>query len=171
MEADTPPTESAEAVAAACGQQLAARGWTLAVAESCTGGRLGDTVTNIAGSSTWFIGGVIAYADAIKVALLGVPPELLQAHGAVSAPVAAAMAAGVLARTGAAVALAITGVSGPGGGSAAKPVGTVFIGLATPAGVQTIHRRWPGDRAANKQALRSSPRCCCSTNIWPTTRT
>src|SRR4051794_32023978 len=152
MEPDSLPTALAADLAAACGPLLVARGWRLAVAESCTGGRLGDCVTNLAGSSAWFIGGIIAYADGVKIALLGVPPDLLQAHGAVSAPVAAAMATGARTRTGAEVALSITGITGPGGGSPEKPVGTVYIGRATPSGVTTIHRRWPGDRNANKQA-------------------
>jgi PncC family amidohydrolase len=152
MEADVPPAADVAELAAACGRRLVARGWRLAVAESCTGGRLGDAVTNIAGSSAWFAGGIIAYADAIKIALLGVPPETLAAHGAVSAPVAAAMARGAQARTGAEVTLSVTGITGPDGGTPAKPVGTVYIGLALPGGVRTIHRRWAGDRAANKQA-------------------
>ena len=152
MEADTPPQQDTGVLAAACGRLLIERGWQLAVAESCTGGRLGDTLTNIPGSSAWFVGGVIAYADAVKIGLLDVPSDLLRDLGAVSAPVAAAMAQGVQLHTGAAVTLAITGITGPGGGTLAKPVGTVFIGLATPTGVQTIHRRWEGDRSGNKQA-------------------
>ena len=88
----------------------------------------------------------------VKIGLLGVPAELLREHGAVSAPVAAAMAQGVQARTGAEVALSVTGITGPGGGSPAKPVGTVHLGLATPTGVQTVHHCWAGDRDANKQA-------------------
>lgn len=152
MDGDTASQSAANDLAAACGRELVARGWRLAVAESCTGGRLGDTVTNVGGSSAWFLGGIIAYADAIKIGLLGVPAELLREHGAVSAPVAAAMAQGAQARTGAEVALAVTGITGPGGGSPAKPVGTVQIGLATPTGVQTVQHLWPGDRDANKQA-------------------
>ncbi len=152
MDGDALLKSAANDRAAACGLLLMARGWQLAVAESCTGGRLGDMVTNVVGSSAWFLGGVIAYADAIKIGLLGVPADLLREHGAVSAPVAAAMAAGARDRTGATVALSVTGITGPGGGSPAKPVGTVHIGLATPSGVQTVHHRWSGDREANKQA-------------------
>jgi PncC family amidohydrolase len=151
MDGEADSRRAAE-LAAACGRALQARGWRLAVAESCTGGRLGDTVTNVVGSSAWFVGGIIAYADAVKIGLLGVPADLLREHGAVSAPVAAAMAQGVQTRTGAEVALAVTGITGPGGGSPAKPVGTVHIGLATPSGVQTVHHCWSGDRDANKQA-------------------
>ena len=152
MDGDAASQRTAHDLAAAAGRGLAARGWRLAVAESCTGGRLGDTVTNVVGSSAWFAGGIIAYADAVKIGLLGVPAAMLIEHGAVSAPVAAAMAAGARARTGADIALAVTGITGPGGGSPAKPVGTVYIGLATPSGVQTVHHRWSGDRDANKQA-------------------
>ena len=152
MDGAADPKSAANDLAVACGRVLGARGWRLAVAESCTGGRLGDTVTNIVGSSAWFAGGIIAYADAIKIGLLGVPADLLREHGAVSAPVAAAMAQGVQARTGAEVALSITGITGPGGGSPAKPVGTVHLGLATPTGVQTVHHCWTGDRDTNKQA-------------------
>jgi PncC family amidohydrolase len=152
MEGPADLKRAARDLAAACGDGLAARGWRLAVAESCTGGRLGDTVTNVVGSSAWFAGGIIAYADAVKIGLLGVPADLLREHGAVSVPVVAAMAEGARARTGADVALAITGITGPGGGTPAKPVGTVHIGLATPGGVQTVHHCWTGDRDANKQA-------------------
>jgi PncC family amidohydrolase len=152
MDGDALSKSTANDRAAAAGRALQARGWRLVVAESCTGGRLGDTVTNVGGSSAWFVGGIIAYADAIKIGLLGVPADLIREHGAVSAPVAAAMAQGARARTGAEVALAVTGITGPGGGSPAKPVGTVYIGLATPTGVQTVHHRWSGDRDGNKQA-------------------
>src|SRR5689334_22093851 len=152
MEPDPLPLVPTATLAAACGAALLARGWRLAVAESCTGGRLGDCVTNLAGSSAWFAGGVIAYADAVKIRLLGVPAALIATHGAVSAPVAAAMAQGAQRGTGAEVALAVTGIAGPDGGTPTKPVGTVFLGLATPTGVQTLHRLWPGDRLANKEA-------------------
>ncbi len=104
-------------------------GVTLAVAESCTGGLLGARLTAIPGSSDVVIGGVIAYADEMKATLLGVPADIVRAHGAVSEPVAAAMATGVRQRTNARLALAITGIAGPGGGSSAKPVGTVWVAL------------------------------------------
>lgn len=113
------------------------RGATLAVAESCTGGLLGAAVTEVPGSSAFFVGGVLSYANEEKTRALGVEPGQISEHGAVSEPVARAMAEGARARLGTTHALAITGVAGPGGGSEEKPVGTVWIALATPAGTQT----------------------------------
>ena len=115
-------------------ERLRQRGETLAVAESCTGGGLGAALAAVPGASDVFLGGVIAYANAVKEGLLGVPPELLAEHGAVSDPVAIAMAEGVRRRTGSDWALSVTGIAGPGGGSAAKPVGLVHLGLAGPGG-------------------------------------
>ena len=123
-----------DSLAAVVLERLRQRGETLAVAESCTGGGLGAALTAVPGASDVFLGGVIAYANAVKEGLLGVPPELLAEHGAVSDPVAIAMAEGVRRRTGSDWALALTGIAGPGGGSAAKPVGLVHLGLAGPAG-------------------------------------
>ncbi len=113
---------------------------TVAVAESCTGGLLGKQLTDIAGSSVAFHGGVIAYADDVKAALLDVPRALLDQHGAVSEEVAAAMATGARARVGADYALSVTGIAGPGGGSDDKPVGTVCFGLAHAGGVESKRR-------------------------------
>jgi len=115
-------------------ERLRRRGETLAVAESCTGGGLGAALAAVPGASDVFLGGVIAYANSLKEGLLGVPPELLVEHGAVSDPVAIAMAEGVRRRTGSDWALSVTGIAGPGGGSAAKPVGLVHLGLAGPGG-------------------------------------
>ena len=129
---------------------LRGRGWTLATAESCTGGLLGDALTDIAGSSDVYLGGVVAYANSAKIALLGVPADVLASVGAVSPETAAAMAAGASRQFGAQVALATTGIAGPGGGSPEKPVGLVYLGLATPEGVWTERHLWPGDRRANK---------------------
>jgi nicotinamide-nucleotide amidase len=124
-----------------------AAGLTLAVAESCTGGLLGARLTAIPGSSDVFLGGVISYANAVKQDLLDVPAEQLKAHGAVSEPVALAMASGARARTGARVGIAITGVAGPGGGSEEKPVGTVWTALDVD-GERRAHRTvFIGDRA------------------------
>ncbi len=115
-------------------QQLRLRGQTVAVAESCTGGGLGADLAAVPGASDVFLGGVIAYANGVKQGLLGVPAELLQAHGAVSDPVAQAMAEGARRATGADWGLAITGVAGPGGGSDEKPVGLVHLAIAGPDG-------------------------------------
>lgn len=103
---------------------------TLATAESCTGGRIGDRITNYAGSSGFFLGGVVAYSNDAKVLLLGVSPKVLEEHGAVSDPVAREMAEGVRERFNAHIGIAVTGIAGPGGGSKEKPVGTVHIGMA-----------------------------------------
>jgi nicotinamide-nucleotide amidase len=109
---------------------LCEQGKTLAVAESCTGGLLGGMLTDVPGSSRVFVGGFITYANAMKTGQIGVPPDMIQKHGAVSAPTAAAMADGSLQRSGADLALAVTGIAGPDGGTPDKPVGTVFVALA-----------------------------------------
>ncbi|MFM8259547.1 MAG: competence/damage-inducible protein A [Vulcanococcus sp.] len=123
-----------DSLAAVVLARLRACGHTLAVAESCTGGGLGAALAAVPGASDVFLGGVIAYANAVKQGLLGVPAALLEAHGAVSDPVAQAMAEGARRSTGATWALAITGIAGPGGGSAEKPVGLVHIAVAGPDG-------------------------------------
>lgn len=128
------------------GLKLALGSYTLSVAESCTGGLLAQRITDVPGSSKYFIGGVIAYANEVKTKELDVEPMLLMEHGAVSAPVAEAMAEGVRTRVGTDFGLSITGVAGPDGGTEEKPVGTVFIALADD--IKTEHRRLkiPGDR-------------------------
>lgn len=133
-------------------QALTVRGWTMATAESCTGGLIAGACTDRAGSSDWFERGFVTYSNAAKTELLGVPADLITAHGAVSEPVARAMAAGALRHAPVQVAVAVTGVAGPGGGSAAKPVGTVWFGWATPRGVDAACLRFDGDRAAVRQA-------------------
>src|ERR1700758_4587031 len=110
----------------ALGDALRARAWRLATAESCTGGLLAGACTAPAGASDWFAAGFVSYANDAKTGLLGVPAPLIARHGAVSAEVADAMARGALAQGNTQLALAITGIAGPGGGSAAKPVGTVW---------------------------------------------
>lgn len=127
-------------------EQLRRHGQTLAVAESCTGGGLGAALAAVPGASDVFLGGVIAYANSVKQGVLGVPAELLAAHGAVSDPVARAMAEGARRATGADWALAITGVAGPGGGSAEKPVGLVHIAVAGPAGCSSEGVRFGASR-------------------------
>jgi nicotinamide-nucleotide amidase len=126
--------------------------WMLATAESCTGGMIAAACTDLAGSSAWFDRGFVTYSNAAKTAMLGVDPELIAAHGAVSEPVARAMAAGALAHAQAQVAVAVTGIAGPTGGSAEKPVGTVWLGYALPGAVHTELQHFPGDRAAVRAA-------------------
>ncbi len=134
------------------GALLRRRGLTLSTAESCSGGLLGHRLTNVAGSSDYYLGGVIAYANAAKVSLLRVDAELLAREGAVSAAVALQMAAGARRRLRADIGLATTGIAGPGGGSAEKPVGLVYIALAG-RGVELVERHvWPCDRLGNKEA-------------------
>jgi nicotinamide-nucleotide amidase len=119
---------------------------TVSVAESCTGGMLGERFTSVAGSSDYFAGGFITYTNAMKVELLGVTPEILEEHGAVSKPTAEAMAIGARRRTGSTYALSITGEAGPNPGSEAAPVGTVYVGIADAAGTLVMHRQFLGDR-------------------------
>ena len=134
-------------LAAAVGDALRARGWSLAVAESCTAGELAAEITAVPGSSDYFVGGVVAYADRIKERVLGVPAEVLTAHGAVSEATCRAMLEGVRSRLGADTGAAITGIAGPGGGSPEKPVGLVFCGVATPEGEWLRKLDYPGSRA------------------------
>jgi PncC family amidohydrolase len=132
--------------------RLNARGWRLTVAESCTGGLLGHEITQVSGSSAYFLGGVISYADDVKMNLLGVSEASLIRWGAVSAQVALEMAAGVCRCTGAEVGLSITGIAGPTGGTPQKPVGLTFIGLAAPHERRAWRHVWDGNRSENKQA-------------------
>ena len=131
---------------------LLKRQWMLATAESCTGGLIAATCTDLAGSSAWFERGFVTYANAAKSELLGVDAALIAQHGAVSEPVVRAMVQGALAHAHAQVALAVTGVAGPSGGSPEKPVGTVWLAWATPNQVTTEHCHFRGDRAAVRQA-------------------
>jgi nicotinamide-nucleotide amidase len=123
-----------------------AQGWTLGTAESCTGGLVAARLTSVPGSSDVFAGGVVAYANAVKEAELGVTAEVLAAHGAVSAEAAAAMASGVRARLGVDVGIAVTGIAGPGGGTAEKPVGLVYLHAETPVGSRGLEFSFPSDR-------------------------
>jgi nicotinamide-nucleotide amidase len=123
------------------------RGLTLATAESCTGGMVAARLTSVAGSSVVFLGAVVSYADEVKAHALGVPEEVLGAHGAVSPETAAAMASGARERLGADVAVAVTGIAGPGGGTAEKPVGLVYLHAAGPMGERALEFNFPGDRA------------------------
>jgi nicotinamide-nucleotide amidase len=127
-----------------------ARGRTIAVAESCTGGRVGGALTGVAGSSAYFRGGILSYANDVKAAQLGVPVSVLDGDGAVSEACVRAMAAGCRERLGADLAVAVSGISGPDGGTDDKPVGTTWIGVATPAGVFAGCYRFPADRTRNR---------------------
>jgi nicotinamide-nucleotide amidase len=142
--------EGDEPLEAVTGRLLREHGRTLAVAESCTGGMLGERITSVAGSSDYFLGGVVAYANAAKQTLLGVPADLLDRHGAVSEPVARAMAEGVRARFHADLGVSTTGISGPGGGSADKPVGSVCIALASATGTHVESFIFPVDRGRHR---------------------
>jgi PncC family amidohydrolase len=139
------------ALAVELGQRLAAVGQRVTVAESCTGGGVASALTAVPGSSGWFDLSVVTYSNEAKQKLLAVPAQLLQAHGAVSLPVAAAMAEGVRQLAGADWGLSVTGIAGPGGGSAAKPVGTVCFGLAHAAGTKVMCCHFDGDREAVRQ--------------------
>ena len=145
---------SAQWVAAvqAVADTLLRRQWMLATAESCTGGMVAAACTDLAGSSAWLERGFVTYSNAAKTQMLGVDAQLIAAHGAVSEPVARAMAQGALLHSAAQVALAITGVAGPGGGSEAKPVGTVWFAFAGPWGVHSEVQHFGGDRTAVRQA-------------------
>ena len=131
---------------------LLARGWMLATAESCTGGLIAGACTDLAGSSNWLERGFVSYSNAAKTELLGVDAALIAHHGAVSEPVARAMAQGALQHSKAQCALAVTGIAGPGGGSADKPVGTVWFAWVTPQGVRSEMQRFDGDRAQVRSA-------------------
>ena len=166
------------ALVEALAQRLLAQGWMLATAESCTGGLIAGACTELAGSSHWFERGFVTYSNAAKAHMLGVDAALIAKHGAVSEPVARAMAQGAVQHANVAVSLAVTGVAGPGGGSADKPVGTVWFAWAVPAAAATgartatqapqptptpqLHsevQHFAGDRAAVRQAtLRHSLR-------------
>ena len=126
--------------------RLVARGDRLALAESCTGGLVSELVTSVPGASATFDVGVVAYANTVKTAMLDVPPDVLARHGAVSEPVARAMAEGARFRGGATWGVGITGVAGPTGGTPEKPVGTVHMAIAGPEGTQAWARIFPGDR-------------------------
>ncbi len=146
-------TDTELALAAALGAALQTRGWRCATAESCTGGLVAGAITAIAGSSGWFERGFVTYTNDAKHEMLGVPGDILEAHGAVSEPVAHAMAAGALARSSADLAVAITGVAGPGGGTAAKPVGMVCFAWAVRGfAPQAATHQLSGDRLAVREA-------------------
>ncbi len=131
---------------------LQKQGWLMATAESCTGGMIAAACTDLAGSSQWFERGFVTYSNAAKTEMLGVDAALIEHHGAVSEAVARAMAQGAVARSKAQAAVSVTGVAGPSGGSADKPVGTVWFGWTTPSGTVTQMKRFEGDRSAVRHA-------------------
>jgi len=140
------------------GYYLQMRGATLSVAESCTGGLVGERITSVSGSSRYFAGGAIVYSNVLKARLADVPAELIEKHGAVSHEVAAALAEGIRRRCDATLGLGITGIAGPNGGTPEKPVGLVFHALASESGTEVAERKFPGDRKrvrwfASQQAL------------------
>lgn len=133
------------------GEILSQRGLRLAVAESCTGGLISHLVTNVAGSSVYFLGGMIAYANEAKVHLLGVHQETLEKFGAVSSETVIEMARGVRNTLSADIGISVSGIAGPGGGTPEKPVGTVWIGLSTPKEELARHFHWTGNRLDVKE--------------------
>lgn len=143
--------DSLQEQAMVLGKRLAGEGGRLAVAESCTGGLLSKVLTDVPGASGWFERGIVVYSNAAKQDLAGVPENLIEEHGAVSQPVAEALAAGLLARAPVTYTLAITGIAGPDGGTQAKPVGTVWIGWACSAAVQAKRLHFSGGRTAIRE--------------------
>ncbi len=148
--------EGDETLSAVVGRLLRERGETLATAESCTGGLIAQRVTDVPGASQVFLGGVVAYANEVKQAVLGVPSEVLEEHGAVSEPTARAMAEGVRERFGATYGIATTGISGPDGGTDEKPVGLVYLALAQASGTHVEHFVFPLDRARHRELTAQS---------------
>jgi len=154
MTPEAPTDDELDAVARALGRALGSRGWQMATAESCTGGLVGHLITQVPGSSDYFLGGIVSYSNAAKEDLLDVPAGLLERVGAVSAEVAEAMASGALARFPAAhLAVSVTGVAGPDGGTDTKPVGLTYVATALREGPAIVERHaWPHDRDGNKRA-------------------
>lgn len=141
-----------EAAVLALAEALRARGWRIATAESCTGGLIAAACTAVAGSSDWFERGLVSYSNDAKTELLGVPAALIAAHGAVSEPVARAMCDGALARAPVQLAVAVTGIAGPGGAVPGKPVGTVWLAWGAAGAVQAERLQLAGDRTAVREA-------------------
>ena len=128
------------------GEMLVARGWWISVAESCTGGLISSRLTDVPGSSRYVDRGVVTYSNDAKMALLAVPADLIAAHGAVSEPVAMAMAGGICVESGSQVGVGVTGIAGPGGGTPEKPVGTVVVAVITPEVSRVRTFRFMGER-------------------------
>ena len=145
------PLADLTGLAVRLGARCAELGVRIATIESCTGGLVGHLITEVSGSSAWFVGGFVTYSDDLKREMVGVPPAVLAAHGAVSAQVAMAMATEGRDRTGADLAVSVTGIAGPDGGTQSKPVGLTYVAVAD--GVEVAVRRyaWSGDRSENKR--------------------
>jgi nicotinamide-nucleotide amidase len=143
---------SVQAQVLSLGEALRARGWRLATAESCTGGLIAAACTSVAGSSDWFERGFVSYSNASKTELLGVPASLIASHGAVSEAVVRAMVLGALRRSSTQLAVAVTGIAGPGGAVPGKPVGTVWLAVATAEGVSVRCELYSGDRTQVREA-------------------
>jgi PncC family amidohydrolase len=139
-------------LARSVGDALRAAGLTLSTAESCTGGLIGHLLTEAPGSSDYYVGGLVSYSDALKQREFGVAASVLERHGAVSAQTCVAMADGARTRYGTDVGVAVTGIAGPSGGSAAKPIGLTYVAVADKAGHEVQRHQWSGDRHANKVA-------------------
>ncbi len=147
------PDQDTPARVAVVAELLLKKGWLLSTAESCTGGLIAAACTELAGSSAWFERGFITYSNAAKTEVLGVDAALIDAHGAVSEPVARAMAVGAIARSAPSrAAIAVTGIAGPTGGTPEKPVGTVWFGWSVDGQLRTERRRFDGDRATVRAA-------------------
>ena len=140
------------ALAARVGERCLSADVRIATVESCTGGLIGHALTDVPGSSAYYVGGFVTYSDAAKQSMVGVPAEVLAAHGAVSAQTAVAMATGGRDRTGADIGVAVTGIAGPDGGSDAKPVGLTYVAVADGTGSVVRRFVWPGSRADNKRS-------------------
>lgn len=147
-----PPTDDELVrIARRVGEALRERGLHIATAESCTGGLVAHLITEVPGSSDYFSGALVTYSNDVKIALADVPSDLLKSHGAVSAQVARAMAEGTRQRVGVDVAVAVTGVAGPDGGTAAKPVGLTYVAVADADGTDVRRHVWDSDRSGNKR--------------------
>jgi nicotinamide-nucleotide amidase len=138
-------------LAARLGARCTALGLRVTTVESCTGGLVGHLITEVPGSSAYYVGGFVTYSDALKREMVGVPDDVLAAHGAVSAQVAMAMATGGRARTEADLAVSVTGIAGPDGGTPSKPVGLTYVAVADAVGVSVRRHVWTGDRGENKR--------------------
>jgi nicotinamide-nucleotide amidase len=152
MSLDNPGEDTLVELAQRLDQVARSTSVTIATAESCTGGLVGHVLTEIPGASDYYLGGAVSYSNDAKERLLGVPPETLARHGAVSAQVAVAMAEGARSAFSAAVGVAVTGIAGPSGGTDSKPVGLTYVAVADRTGHDVRRHVWGGDRSANKRA-------------------